>query len=235
LSTEKKIFLSLSLKNFRKYKEISLDGLAKQLNINFETIKNYEWENNFPPIDTLIKLSDFFEVSVDFLLLWNTTFYPHNIKFLSLAKKIDSMDQVNRFQIENTANALLKSKQDIDKNGLKKDDIDVDLTDSINQNIRIVREKKGLSQRALAKTLEVNQSLIAHYENKTSPSIEKLLKLSNFFNVSVHAIVTGKKLDFSFHNKNLGEVMLLADQLATLEEIKMLVYLMETIIKNSQS
>lgn len=235
MSIEKKTFLSLSLKNLRKYKEISLDGLAKQLNINFETIKNYEWENNFPPIETLTIISNFFEVSIDFLLLWNTTFYPHNIKLISLAKKIDSMDQVNRFQIENTANALLKSKQDIDKNEFKKDDIDVDLTESINQNIKIIREKKGLSQRALAKALEVNQSLIAHYENKTSPSIEKLLKLSNLFNISAHAIITGKKLDFTFQNKNLGDVMLLADQMATLEEIKMLVYLMETIIKNSSS
>ena len=233
MSTEKKIFLSLSLKKLRKYKEISLDGLAKELNLKFEAFRNYEQEINFPTIDTLIKISGFFDVSIDFLLLWDNTFFPHHIKFLSLAKEIDKMDQVNRFQIENTANALLKSKDDIDKNELRKDTIDINLTTNINQNIKKIREKKGISQNELAKILKVNQSLIAHYENKTYPSIEKLLKLSDIFNLSMHAIATGKLLDFNFQNKNLGEIMLLADQLATLDEIKMLIYLMETIIKNS--
>ena len=48
------------------------------------------------------------------------------------------------------------------------------------------RNKKGLSQMAFAKLFGVSQQTIGSWEtNRTSPDLESLSKLANFFNVSV--------------------------------------------------
>lgn len=48
------------------------------------------------------------------------------------------------------------------------------------------RNKKGLSQMAFAKLFGVSQQTIGSWEtNRTSPDLESLSKLANFFNVSI--------------------------------------------------
>lgn len=48
------------------------------------------------------------------------------------------------------------------------------------------RTKKGLSQMAFAKLFGVSQQTIGSWEtNRTSPDLESLSKLANFFNVSI--------------------------------------------------
>lgn len=56
------------LRFLRKSKGYSMDEFAKLMNAGKTTIYNWEKDNRFPDRDTLIKLADFFDVSLDYLL-----------------------------------------------------------------------------------------------------------------------------------------------------------------------
>jgi len=59
-----------------------------------------------------------------------------------------------------------------------------------------IRKKKGYSQLKVAMDLNMSREAISYYENgKRSPDIETLLILSDYFNVSIDYLITGK--DFS--------------------------------------
>ena len=61
---------------------------------------------------------------------------------------------------------------------------------AFSENIRRLREEKGLSQTDLARRLGVNKSLIWGYENmERLPSLNSLAKLSSIFNVSMEFLL----------------------------------------------
>lgn len=60
-----------------------------------------------------------------------------------------------------------------------------------------------------------------------------MIKLSKFFDVSIHAMVTGEKLRFDFQDGHFGRTIVLADQLLSLDDHKILIKLMENIILES--
>ena len=60
--------LSENVKNLRKTKGITQEELAIRLNVVRQTISKWEKGLSVPDADTLIKLADFFEVSVSELL-----------------------------------------------------------------------------------------------------------------------------------------------------------------------
>ncbi|MCT4662305.1 MAG: helix-turn-helix domain-containing protein [Tissierellales bacterium] len=56
------------LRTERKAKELSQIELGKLLNLSKQTISGYENNSSFPSQETLLKLSDIFSVSTDYLL-----------------------------------------------------------------------------------------------------------------------------------------------------------------------
>lgn len=58
----------MRLKEIRKKKGISQLKLAMDLNTNQNTISRYETGEREPGINELIKLADYFNVSIDYLL-----------------------------------------------------------------------------------------------------------------------------------------------------------------------
>ncbi len=58
----------MRLKELRKNKGISQLRLATELNTTQNTISRYETGEREPGIDELIKIADFFNVSVDYLI-----------------------------------------------------------------------------------------------------------------------------------------------------------------------
>lgn len=56
------------LRLLRTEKKLSLRELGEQLNLSFVTIGQYERGERQPDNDILVKLADFFEVSIDYLL-----------------------------------------------------------------------------------------------------------------------------------------------------------------------
>ncbi len=58
----------MRLKELRKSKKISQLKLAMDLNMNQNTISRYETGEREPGINELIKIADYFDVSIDYLL-----------------------------------------------------------------------------------------------------------------------------------------------------------------------
>jgi len=52
----------------RKKRKVSQRQLGKELNINYSNFPKYENDEHFPTAEILIKLANFFDVSVDYLL-----------------------------------------------------------------------------------------------------------------------------------------------------------------------
>ena len=232
MKNNKKNKISENLNILRKKFNFTLEEFAKKINLPFDTARNYEQNNIIPPLKNIIKMSNLLEISTDFFLLWDQTNYIKNLKLIRLAKILDdNASPSERTTIEMNTNSFLKTILEKRIN-IKQDKLDIDLTSNIHDNIKILREKKEISQKELAEMLKVNQSQIAHYQNKFTPPAENLIKLSEIFNISIHALATGEKLNFQFTDGHFGKTMLLADHFLPLEQHKILITLMEAIIKN---
>ena len=64
---EQSVNFSERLKNLRKEKKLSQKKLAQEVKVTRATIGYYENRKRKPDLEKLIKLADFFDVSIDFL------------------------------------------------------------------------------------------------------------------------------------------------------------------------
>jgi transcriptional regulator with XRE-family HTH domain len=218
-----------NIKRLRNNENITLDQFSKETSINLKSLMNYETRPIIPPLFNLVSIANFFDVTLDYLIRSNQTDYPFNLKLFSLALKIDALDQSKRFQVESTANSFLQGKE---KMNVRLDTTQIELENTIHENIKKIRTEKNILQKSIAELLEVEQGVASRYEKNVTPSIDKIVRLSEFFGVSIHALATGQKLSFNFIDGHLEKTILQADKLLSLEEHKMLIHLMETIINN---
>lgn len=69
--------------------------------------------------------------------------------------------------------------------------------------LRAIRKKKGLSQLKVAMDLNMSRESLSYYENgKRSPDIETLLIFSDYFDVSVHFLITGEEFTPKYRQNN---------------------------------
>lgn len=60
--------------------------------------------------------------------------------------------------------------------------------------LKMIRKQKKYSQLKVAMDLSISREALSHYENgKRSPDVDMLLKLSQYFNVSIDFLITGKE------------------------------------------
>lgn len=52
----------------RKQKGFTAQQMADLLTVSLRTYRNYESEHSYPSLETLVKISDILDVSIDFLL-----------------------------------------------------------------------------------------------------------------------------------------------------------------------
>jgi len=227
----KKNQFSYTLKELRKIKEITLENLADALKINPGSFRHYEIDNTIPSLPVIIAISNYFEISIDFLLFGNNTHYLKSIKLLKLSEKIEKMNQIKRFQIESTANSLI-SGQKLDFL-VKVDKQELQLTNNFNGNLKNIRNKIGYSQKKIADLIGTSRSQIALYEIKSIPKLENLFKLSEILDISIHALSTGNLLNPDFRDLHLKETMLKADSILSLKEKEFFCHLMQRIIEDS--
>ena len=71
-------------KKLRKEKKLTQIELSNILGLDQTTISKWELGKAFPDIEMLIKLSDFFDVSIDFLLGKSSYYYPDRVTSHSL-------------------------------------------------------------------------------------------------------------------------------------------------------
>src|ERR1043165_7700168 len=62
----------------------------------------------------------------------------------------------------------------------------------IANNIRFLRQLRGLSQEEMADELEITRSRIGGYEEgRNEPPIDLLIKLSEYFHIAIDALIKG--------------------------------------------
>jgi transcriptional regulator with XRE-family HTH domain len=60
--------------------------------------------------------------------------------------------------------------------------------------LKEIRKKKHFSQQKVAMDLNISREALSYYENgKREPSISMLIKMSEYFNVSIDYLITGKE------------------------------------------
>ena len=60
--------------------------------------------------------------------------------------------------------------------------------------LKIIRKKKKLNQQKVAMDLNISREALSYYENgKREPSLELLLAMSRYFNVSINYLITGEE------------------------------------------
>lgn len=67
------------LKELRVEKELTQEKLGEIFNVRKGTVSNWENGNRFPDENTIIKLADFFNVSIDYLLGRTNKRQPHHL------------------------------------------------------------------------------------------------------------------------------------------------------------
>ena len=62
------------------------------------------------------------------------------------------------------------------------------------KGLREIRKIKGYSQLKVAMDLNISREALSYYETgKRSPDLEMLIKLSEYFDVSIDYLITGKE------------------------------------------
>ncbi len=62
--------------------------------------------------------------------------------------------------------------------------------------LKLIRKQKKYSQLKVAMDLSISREALSYYENgKRSPDIDMLLRLSQYFNVSIDFLITGKEFE----------------------------------------
>jgi transcriptional regulator with XRE-family HTH domain len=216
------------LKEIRSFFNLTQEELSKKLTVERGVIAQYE-SSATPSIKVLKKMSEVFNLSIDFIVLNTNCNYTRNLKLLTLAQKFDgSAPSQSRGLVESSAEVFLKDKEILD---IKQDSFEEDLTDNFHKNLKILRSRKDKSQEELADLLKVGRTTISSYERNIFPPLDNLIKLSEHLGTSMHVLVTGQKLNFQFNDGPFGKTMLLADRLLPLEKQKYLIELMEDIIR----
>ena len=60
--------------------------------------------------------------------------------------------------------------------------------------LREIRKKKGYSQLKVAMDLAISREALSYYETgKRSPDIDMLIRLSDYFDVSIDYLITGRE------------------------------------------
>ena len=60
--------------------------------------------------------------------------------------------------------------------------------------LKNIRKEMKLNQQKVALDLNISREALSHYENgKRQPSLEMLLQMSEYYNVSINYLITGKE------------------------------------------
>lgn len=94
-------YFAHTLKALRKKQKIAQNELAKILYVNRSLICNYEKGKRLPSVDMLIKLSEFFEVSIDFLLgVKDKSYINNNSSYLEVSELNENQIKILKDLIE---------------------------------------------------------------------------------------------------------------------------------------
>lgn len=99
----------MNLKKIMKQQKTKREVLANQLQIPKATLDNYIAERRQPDINTLIKLADFYNTSIDYIVGRETRLINLDAlepEISAVIEKIINMDTVQKAQTLNFVNAI---------------------------------------------------------------------------------------------------------------------------------
>ena len=60
--------------------------------------------------------------------------------------------------------------------------------------LKAIRNQRKLNQQKVAMDLNISREALSYYENgKREPSLQLLVQMSNYFNVSINYLITGEE------------------------------------------
>lgn len=149
---------SENLKRLRIIYNISQRQLAIKSGVPRSNLSYYESKKAEPTLTQLIKISNFFYISIDDLIF----------------KKLD-LDYLKNTRINKESNGGVKSSS----------------FEIFQNNLRILRGEKKLYRVELAEKTDMSVSNISFYESgKIEPKLSSLVKISEFFGVSIDELVS---------------------------------------------
>jgi transcriptional regulator with XRE-family HTH domain len=100
------------------------------------------------------------------------------------------------------------------------------------ENLKRLREERGLSIRALSREVDITHYTLGAYEReKIVPSLENGFKLAEFFDVPIEYLVKGEKVNSDFNDAKLLELFRTVDEMSREERTIVKKYL-QKVIKN---
>lgn len=113
------------LRFLRNEKGESLEKIANFLNVTIQTISNYETEKRDMTPDTILKLSEYFNVSTDYLLGKSDVRNPEKIDEnklnIAFSSGFDGLNDTNKNIISATIAGLLAKQKEEEKGGKNND------------------------------------------------------------------------------------------------------------------
>ena len=83
------------------------------------------------------------------------------------------------------------------------------------ENLKRLRESRGLSIRALSREVDITHYTLGAYEReKIVPSLENGFKLAEFFDVPIEYLVKGEKVNSDFNDAQLLELFSTVDEMS---------------------
>lgn len=132
---------SEKLLNLRTERGYSQEYLAEQLGVSRQSISKWELGTTLPEIDKLISISDFFDVSIDYLLKSNVKLQQDDsfdrvvLKFLASAQ---DMDEISKELVDIIKDGVIDSDEMIRMASI------IDTLDEISRIIAEIKRKMNV-------------------------------------------------------------------------------------------
>jgi transcriptional regulator with XRE-family HTH domain len=90
-----------------------------------------------------------------------------------------------------------------------------------NKKLYDLRKKKGISQEELANEVNVTRQTISKWElGESTPDMEKMIALSNYFDITLDELVLGRKPSLEENNKETAVTKIMNNKILTQENQK---------------
>ena len=101
-------YFSIRIKELRENNKLSMEQLAKNLNVTKSRINMWENNGTVPRMDVLVKLSNYFNVSTDYLLGNDSTqnIAPNHNKLSSLQRNLGKLNETELEKAEGMLKAV---------------------------------------------------------------------------------------------------------------------------------
>lgn len=208
------------LKELRQKKGLSQIELGEILHLAQNTISAYENGTRDPDTQTLKQLSEFFDVSVDYLIgnsKISASSFPTRLKELRQSREISQGDLANILNVGSSTISQYETgnREPCFANLLRISEyfgVSVDYLLGISElhdqppvermffgdHLKKCRSNAGLSQKTLAKLLGISQQAVGSWETgRTSPSPEMIAEIASVLKVSADVLLGLKETDAS--------------------------------------